>query len=105
MRMWNVNPKKMCSMHLLGEHTEIHMFVGSIRKGISMKGYIDKGYLEVHNLRKRHDELVKEMLERGYKHYSPLPLFKVWKAGHIDVGLSEITLAERCSICEFISLI
>ena len=46
MRMWNVNPKTLCRKHLLGEHLEIHMFVGSINKKISMKGYLEKGFLE-----------------------------------------------------------
>ena len=36
MRMWNVDPKLMCNKHLLGEHVEMHMFFGTIQKGISM---------------------------------------------------------------------
>ena len=73
MRMWNVDPKYMCRQHLLGEHVEMHMFVGIIIKGTSLEGYIRGGLVEVHNIRKRHDELVAEMEKRGFKHHSPIP--------------------------------
>jgi hypothetical protein len=39
--MWGINPKKLCNQHLLGEHLEMHMFVGCIKKGISLKGYYE----------------------------------------------------------------
>lgn len=72
MRMWMVNPKFMCRNHLLGEHLEIHMLVGTIKKGVSVKGYMNKGVLEAKALNKRHDELVEEITKRGYNHKSPL---------------------------------
>jgi len=68
MRMWMVNPKIMCRQHLLGEHVEIHMFVGTLSRGKSVKGYLEKGLLEVHNLYWRHEELVEEMKRRGTVH-------------------------------------
>lgn len=77
MRMWNVDPKLLCRQHLIAEHCETHMFYGTIKKGISIKGYLDKGLIEVHNLESRHDELSKEMESRGYKHNSPWPEKKV----------------------------
>jgi hypothetical protein len=72
MRMWQIPPNLMCRQHLLGEHVEMHMFAGSLVKGISMKGYIDNGLLDLPLLKMRHDELVHEMTERGYNHRSPL---------------------------------
>jgi Pyrimidine dimer DNA glycosylase len=40
MRMWLVDPRLMCSQHLLGEHVELHMLVGSLnRKKTSMAFY------------------------------------------------------------------
>ena len=36
MRMWMIDPKLLCRKHLLGEHLEIHMFVGTINKGINV---------------------------------------------------------------------
>jgi len=68
MRMWKVNPKSLCRKHLLGEHVECHMFLGSLAKNISLKGYIEKGLVEVHNIIKRHDELAIELGSRGYQH-------------------------------------
>ena len=38
MRMWMVPVQYMCRKHLLGEHVEHHMLVGSIHKGLSMRG-------------------------------------------------------------------
>jgi len=100
MRMWNVNPKKMCYQHILGEHVEMHMFVGSINKGITLDGYINTGLVEIHNIRKRHDELVEEMLRRGIKHNSPLENFESKKMGKVDVKENEKILAERCPTCK-----
>jgi hypothetical protein len=71
MRQWMVTPQGMCRQHLLGEHVEHHMFLGSIRRGTSINGYIAKNLLEPSSLRRRHDALVMEMLERGYRHNSP----------------------------------
>lgn len=68
MRMWMVNPKIMCNQHLLGEHCETHMFLGTIKKGIKIDGYIKNNLLEPTSLKLRHDELAKEMLSRGMKH-------------------------------------
>ena len=33
MRDWKVNPKLLCRQHLLGNHLEVHMFVGTLRRG------------------------------------------------------------------------
>ncbi len=73
MRMWMVDPKIMCRKHLLGEHVELHMFVGTINKGISLDGYFQNNLLEMESLHFRHFELVQEMESRGYNHKSSLP--------------------------------
>ena len=99
MRMWNINPNKLCRNHLLGEHVEMHKLVGNLTKGRSVQGYIDLGLIEVHNIRKRHDELVIEMERRGYNHKSPLPGFKVYKAGKVDINRNKIDLKNRCKNC------
>lgn len=100
MRMWNVDPKLMCRKHLLGEHVEMHMFAGTLAKGISIKGYVDGGLVEVENIRRRHDQLAAEMKARGFKHASPLredcPLFC---EGHVDSEANMIELARRCPEC------
>jgi hypothetical protein len=94
-----VDPQKMCRKHLLGEHVECHMFAGSINKGISIKGYLDKGLLELHNLHTRHDELAEAMRRRGYKHESPLVLHTDSEAGSIDREANMMELCRRCPDC------
>ena len=96
-----VNPKIMCRQHLLGEHVEIHMFIGTINRRKSVKGYIEKAFLEVHNLYNRHEELVKEMARRNYNHNSEIN--KKWKfaekVGTIDREKNLTELISRCSKC------
>jgi len=99
MRVWGVWPAILCKRHLLGEHFEIHMFIGNIRNGKSLKGYIENGLVEVHNLKLRHEELVKEMEFRGGVHKSPFPDISLWEAGKIDVHKSLTDLTNRCFIC------
>ncbi len=99
-RMWNLNPTKMCNRHLLGEHKEMHQAVGTLNSGKSVRGHVEMGQLEVHNIRKRHDELVKEMKRRGFKHQSPLPNFKIFKAGYIDKEFNRLDLRNRCQSCK-----
>lgn len=45
MRMWMVDPATMCDRHLLGEHAEIHMAIGTIAKGRSVAGRVEHGLL------------------------------------------------------------
>jgi len=99
MRMWLVPPAVMCRKHLLGEHVEMHMFVGTINKGTSIQGYIDDGLVEVQRIKERHDALATEMERRGYNHASPLPEFNSWEAGHVDPSNSQRELIRRCEEC------
>lgn len=104
MRMWQIPPEFMCRKHLLGEHVEMHMFAGSLVKGISMKGYIDNGLLDLPLMKARHDELVEEMKNRGYNHQSPLE--EDYIKDHVfehetkpDFEFNVKDLAGRCSEC------
>ncbi|HEV2112871.1 MAG TPA: pyrimidine dimer DNA glycosylase/endonuclease V [Terriglobales bacterium] len=94
-----LNPRKMCSQHLLGEHVEIHMLVGTLRRKRSIDGFILKGLLEVHNARRRHDELAAEMRRRGFKHASPLRRFRARRLGKVNRRINAIELARRCHKC------
>jgi hypothetical protein len=80
MRMWMVDTKTMCRKHLLGEHVETHMILGSLKSGIRLDGYVRNNLLELKSLKKRHDELAAEMVRRGYNHKSPFD----WKEEEID---------------------
>lgn len=97
--MWNVDTEKMCNQHLLGEHVEMHMFAGTLNKGVSVRGYIEKGLVEIHNIAKRHDEIAKEMLKRNMNHKSPIQKFKKVVAGKVNVQKNAIDLAKRCKEC------
>lgn len=99
-RMWMVNPKIMCRKHLLGEHKEIHQLLGSIKKNRGIKGYIENGFIEVHNVKKRHSEIVKEMIRRRYSHKSDIKNIKLFKAGKVDVKKSISDLRKRCKECK-----
>jgi len=102
MRQWLVNPRVMCRQHLLGEHNETHMFSGTMKKRISVDGYIENGLLDPSKLSSRHDELVQEMERRGYGHYSPLKEVDasyVTGAPCIDTESNLKELASRCEEC------
>lgn len=101
MRLWNVPVHLMCGKHLRGEHVECHMFVGSIRAGKSMKGFIEDGLFDPSILKQRHDELVWEMVLRGGNHHSPLEDMGYWSddGSCIDVEANITELARRCPDC------
>lgn len=111
MRQWNVDPTKLCRQHLLGEHNEMHTFVGTINrwraggkgamKDFPNSRFVTEGLVEVHTIRARHDELASELERRGLKHNSPLIEFKEFVAGKIDVKANEVELGRRCTQCQF----
>jgi hypothetical protein len=95
-----VDPAIMCRQHLLGEHKEIHMLVGSIRKGKSLNGYLERGLIEPQGIEKRHEEIVREMLARGYNHKSPLgEISEDTPRGFVPRFDSELELIMRCKKC------
>jgi hypothetical protein len=47
MRMWMVPTKIMCDKHLLGEHVEHHMFLGSLKQGFNLDGYVKNNLFEL----------------------------------------------------------
>lgn len=98
-RMWNLPPEKMCDRHLLGEHKELHQAVGSLNNEKSLRGHVEMGQIEIHKIKKRHVEIVKEMLARGFNHKSPLPEFNSFKAGYIDPEFNKKDLISRCKEC------
>lgn len=103
MRMWMTPPETMCRKHLLGEHVELHMFVGAINKGISVQGFLDKNLMEPAMLYRRHKELADEMKRRGYNHQSYLPIMKALPyeqfVVEIDRPASLAELHRRCPDC------
>ena len=98
--MWNVNPKLMCNKHLLGEHVEMHMFIGCLSKGKNIDGYIKTGLVDVHNISKRHSDLVYEMKSRGMNHKSDIGPVWLYRKGRVDKDKNLIELRKRCKRCE-----
>lgn len=75
MRIWDLDPEKLCRQHLLGEHSEIHALWVILSQG--KKGYAN--HPETRRWRGkeralflRHQRIVAEMIARGYRHNSPL---------------------------------
>ncbi len=93
-----VDPRLMCRKHLLGEHVELHMLVGSLRKGVSLEGFFENKLIETHNIVRRHEQLVREMQRRGFRHASPL-VVTAKRAGRVDRRANLIELARRCRHC------
>jgi hypothetical protein len=101
MRMWNINPRKLCKKHLVAEHGEIHAAIGNLKKSRKWaEALTSKGYLEPQNMLSRHNKLVKEMLKRGIKHKSPLNTKNVkLPIGKINKQKSIKDLKKRCKKC------
>ncbi|MFA5064337.1 MAG: pyrimidine dimer DNA glycosylase/endonuclease V [Dehalococcoidia bacterium] len=93
-----VNPKYMCDRHLLGEHVECHMFAGCLTRGKSLTGYINKDLFDPSSLVKRHDQLAREMISRGFHHRSPLSGC-AGEPSPIDAAQSLNDLVLRCDRC------
>lgn len=91
----------LCRQHFLGEHNEIHKAIGGMRKGRSIKKYLEKNQLAPQLFKKRHAQLEKEFRRRGYQHNSPFPAdFQSDQIGYIDVAKNIIELMSRCPECQ-----
>lgn len=100
MRMWLVDPKMLCKQHLLGEHVELHMLEGSLRRGKTLGRFLTDFLVDPTSIESRHEALVLEMQRRGYNHQSPMP--KVVYSGPrvpIDTASNLRELARRCPTC------
>ena len=78
MRIWDIKPKYLCRKHLLGEHRELHALYTIIsmdKKGYRSHPETKRWEGKLPALKKRHQELVKEMQNRNYNHKSELKDF------------------------------
>lgn len=107
MRMWMVNPKILCQKHLFGEHVELHMFIGTLKRNISISGYIKNNLLEILSIEQRHSELSMEIMNRKYKHNSPLiitpEIYSYLSINEINYKIDKdnalYDLISRCPFC------
>ena len=102
MRIWDIEPDKLCRNHLLGEHRELHAIWSVLTH--NKKGYSKhpetlrwKGKLKA--LYSRHQKLVKEMKIRGYRHNSPLnrklALGRAKQVDFIDSYKTQVNILRR----------
>ena len=107
-RMWMIDPRLLCSQHLLGEHNEIHKALGNMRRGRSIEKYLEWGLLDPKLMCARHRVLIKEFLRRDYPsgilHKTPitkedLKAISKYPRGCINLKKNIKDLIERCSRC------
>ena len=101
------------NQHLLGVHSEIHKYRGSLVRAVddthgrraqhwrSITGLIERGFLDPATMADRHEEVAWEMRRRGMNHKSPLGALPAWHgaSGRVDPKQSRKDLAERCPAC------
>ena len=81
MRIWDIQPQKLCHSHLLGEHRELHAIwciITNDKKGYSMHPETIRWKGKLRALYIRHQKLVKEMRKRGYEHKSSSARISKW---------------------------
>jgi len=107
MRMWMINPKFLCKNHLMGEHFEIHKHRHIFLKKYSIAKRISPiVQIEPASMKKRHDELVREIIRRKYNHNSPyeMPdisyLTEAQMNAKVDLDYSLKDLNNRCPECK-----
>lgn len=75
MRIWDIEPQRLCRQHLLGEHRELHALwsiLSNDKQGYRNHPETKRWEGKLPALLKRHDALVEEMTRRGYQHNSPI---------------------------------
>lgn len=104
--MWMIEPNLLCRKHLLGEHGEIHKHRHNFVKHHKIDRRISPiVQIEPMSMGKRHDDLAKEMIKRGYNHNSPYIqpdisyLKKEQQEATVDIDLSYLDLSSRCPEC------
>ncbi len=76
MRIWDLEPERLCRQHLLGEHRELHglwVILTEDRRGFARHPETARWRGKLKALYRRHEALVAEMTHRGYRHQTPLP--------------------------------
>ena len=99
MRIWDVNPARLCRQHLLGEHRELHGLWNILvlgHRGYAAHPETRRWIGKLPALRARHEQLVAEMVGRGYTHRSPLDDAPITGATVQDVLL--LTVEEQLSL-------
>lgn len=99
-----VDPRIMCKNHLLGEHKELHMLVGSLRAGIRLGRYLTDGLVDPSKIVERHDQIVEECRRRGWPsgfiHVTPIDVTGLTLVVNpVDAETALEDLLARCTQC------
>lgn len=83
MRMWMLPPETMCRKHLLGEHVELHMLLGSLRRGKNIDGFLAGKLVDPRRMFRRHEELGSKWsgAATGTRRRWMRPSAKRWRGG------------------------
>jgi len=103
MRIWDLPPNNLCRQHLLGEHRELHALWTILNEG--KKGYRNhpetKRWVgKLGALQKRHEALVAEMQNRGYRHNSQLKEYILNKNDVKEQNIFLHTIDEQLKILQ-----
>jgi hypothetical protein len=74
-RIWDVPVQRLCRSHLLGEHRELHAVWNIItlgKKGYATHPETRRWVGKLSALYRRHEDQVREIERRGWRHQSPL---------------------------------
>ena len=75
MRIWDIQPKYLCSKHLVAEHGELHSLwsvINNRKKGFSRHPETERWRGKLKALYLRHQKLADEMIKRSFRHQSSL---------------------------------
>lgn len=101
--MWGIDPQLLCDQHLLGEHTELHQAVGTLRNHphgeAIVRGHAERQQLDTSKLQARHDDLADELERRGMTHDSPMNYEDTHELGSINPERNRANLQNRCEDC------
>jgi hypothetical protein len=100
--MWMVNPKFLCTKHLLGCHVEMHMFLGHLSRKRQITKYITHNCLEPLSLKSYHDSVASEMFHRGMNHKTPLT-YDLNIFNHLPQDVVQYTVDAYCSIIDLLT--
>lgn len=106
-RLWMVPPENLCRKHLVAEHHECHVFLGKLKAGHKLDGYIEHNLFSLEDLFWRHEALAFRLEWLGYEHKSPFaPRREVMALGaylpahgRIDREAAAKELYGRCPAC------
>lgn len=98
MRIWDVPVEHLCRNHLLGEHRELHAVWNIItlgKRGYAAHPETRRWVGKLAALYGRHEQQVREIVRRGWRHDSPLEASLATGATHQDTFVTPVDEQRR----------